>query len=831
MKAVFLILLLEIIRLSCPAQNLTITFTGNGAADHVEYVTATNLKTGQSITFPGNETLTLVQSTGIHSILETEPKISVYPNPFAGNTTVSINAQVNEEGILKVQDIFGKVVSEYPCVIEAGRHNYNISVSSGGIFLLSLIFENHTSCIKIISTGPGANGTRMDLIGSNRNDVQNPTQLKSGLTFFSLAYSPGDRIHYRCLSGIYSTHFTDVPVESKTYQVEFVPCTDADGRNYPIVAIGTQTWMAENLAFLPEVNSPVNGSDSAQRFYVSGYAGTDIKIATQTANYQTYGVLYNWAAAMNSNSGSDLVPSGIQGHCPEGWHLPGDSEWRILTEFLSDSSGFKLKSDHGWTINANGDNSTGFNALPAGYRNSFGGFEGTGSGAYYWSATSAEGSKAWNRYLYYISDGGVGRVTADKNQGFSVRCLRGYGLPVVTTAEVTEITNVSAICGGEVVEDGGSEVAERGVCWSLHSDTQITDNKTIDGSGIGVFTSHLTNLTPGTTNYYVRAYAINGVGISYGDEIVFNTTGTVYPPRILTAGLYWINQNEVKCGGNVTYEGGAKVTARGVCWNLTGAPTTTDEKTEDGEGSGAFTSILAGLTPSTTYYVRAYATNSGGTSYGDITVFKTWEAGLFTDERDGHQYKWVKIGTQVWMAENLAWLPAVSPPSVNSENDKLYYVYGYTGTDINEAKTNSNYLTYGVLYNNPAALNGNTYSSLVPSGIRGACPAGWHLPSKAESQILIGYLGGSPAMKLREIGNIHWTRTNNGTNECGFSSIPGGFRHRNGTFQSRGINTSYKTATKSDDTNDWYWGLDTSDDVFFWTDLRSFGDAVRCIKD
>ncbi len=104
----------------------------------------------------------------------------------------------------------------------------------------------------------------------------------------------------------------------------------------------------------------------------------------------------------------------------------------------------------------------------------------------------------------------------------------------------------------------------------------------------------------------------------------------------------------------------------------------------------------------------------------------------FTDSRDGNVYKFVKIGTQTWMAENLAYLPSVVGSATGSETTPYYYVYGYDGTSVTAAKATSNYTTYGVLYNWPAAMGGFSSSSSNPSGVQGVCPAGWHLPSEAE---------------------------------------------------------------------------------------------------
>jgi uncharacterized protein (TIGR02145 family) len=121
-------------------------------------------------------------------------------------------------------------------------------------------------------------------------------------------------------------------------------------------------------------------------------------------------------------------------------------------------------------------------------------------------------------------------------------------------------------------------------------------------------------------------------------------------------------------------------------------------------------------------------------SYIDIWIEgKLSNRGTFTDIRDGHVYKWTKIGNQTWMAENLAYLPDnVYPPSDYSFTDNRYYVYEYYGTNANEAKLSDNYKKWGVLYNAPAALQENFANNSNPSAIQGVCPDGWHLPSYEE---------------------------------------------------------------------------------------------------
>lgn len=194
--------------------------------------------------------------------------------------------------------------------------------------------------------------------------------------------------------------------------------------------------------------------------------------------------------------------------------------------------------------------------------------------------------------------------------------------PSVTTADATNVTATTATGGGEVIGDGGDVVTARGVCWNTTGDPTTSDAISAAGSGTGAFTAALAGLTPQTT-YHVRAYATNSIGTAYGDEVTFTTSASPSPPAVTTAAVSEITATIATCGGEVTSDGGAAVTARGVCWSTSPAPTTADNKTSDGDGTGAFVSMLTGLTPGTTYAVRAYAVNSAGTSYGDAVPFTT----------------------------------------------------------------------------------------------------------------------------------------------------------------------------------------------------------------
>ncbi|MCU0472147.1 MAG: hypothetical protein MUC93_02110 [Bacteroidales bacterium] len=197
--------------------------------------------------------------------------------------------------------------------------------------------------------------------------------------------------------------------------------------------------------------------------------------------------------------------------------------------------------------------------------------------------------------------------------------------PMVTTATVTSITAISAVCGGEVTNEGSSPVTLRGVCWSTSANPTPANFKTDNGNGMGSFVSNLTGLLPGTT-YYVRAFATNSGGASYayGEEKSFPTAAVV--PTISTVPITAVTSTAAKSGGAITSAGGAPILGKGVCWNTTGSPAFNDDKTDDGIGSDSYVSNLSGLAPGTKYYVKAYAKNSAGTGYGDEQIFTSADA-------------------------------------------------------------------------------------------------------------------------------------------------------------------------------------------------------------
>jgi uncharacterized protein (TIGR02145 family) len=288
--------------------------------------------------------------------------------------------------------------------------------------------------------------------------------------------------------------------------------TDIDGNLYQTVQIGNQCWTQSNL----KVSKYRNGDNIPTGLNNSAWESTTVGAYAiynnDPVNDGLYGKLYNHYTVMDN-----------RGLCPTGWHVPTDGEWTTLETFLGGSSvaGGALKSTTGWNApNTGATNTSGFTALPCGFRNFDGGFHGVGNDGYWWSSSVAGSNIPWSWELYYTSVSAM-RFSHGQRFGFSVRCLKDI-IPSVSTSAVSGITATSATTGGDVTQDGGTPVTARGVAYGTSATPTTSGTITTDGTGTGVFTSTLTGLMPSTT-YYVRAYATNSVGTAYGNEVSFTT--------------------------------------------------------------------------------------------------------------------------------------------------------------------------------------------------------------------------------------------------------------------------------------------------------------------
>ncbi|TDS12351.1 hypothetical protein B0I21_106209 [Sphingobacterium paludis] len=196
----------------------------------------------------------------------------------------------------------------------------------------------------------------------------------------------------------------------------------------------------------------------------------------------------------------------------------------------------------------------------------------------------------------------------------------------LSTTTVTSITSVSALVGGAVLEDNGSAVTVRGVCYSSSSNVPTINNAAVIniGSGTGTFSSQLTSLAVNTT-YYARAFATNAAGTAYGPVVVFKTLLPDLPSSVSTISPSGITMNSAYTGGSIGSAGGGTISARGVVYSSSSSAPSLSNGTvvSGGSGTGSFSITLSGLQYNTTYYIRSYATNQAGTTYGNLYSFKT----------------------------------------------------------------------------------------------------------------------------------------------------------------------------------------------------------------
>ena len=368
---------------------------------------------------------------------------------------------------------------------------------------------------------------------------------------------------------------------------------------------------------------------------------------------------------------------------------------------------------------------------------------------------------------------------AGSNTSAKVEDVIQLSVPTVTTEEVTDITEATAKSGGNVT---GIDVNARGVVWSTSPSPELTtktdkeksENKdnvstvkrrgeqnraektikqkiidkeeqdknsgyTVDGSGTGAFTSNITGLTAGTT-YYVRAYATNDVGTAYGEQKSFTTLeddDEATLPTVTTADITNITENSAIGGGNITSDGGANVTARGIAYSTSQNPTTSDNTVSSGSGTGSFEADMTGLDPNTTYYVRAFATNSEGTAYGEQKQFRT-----IGDNTTVVEVTNPTTG-KTWMDRNLGASRAATS-STDSEAYGHLYQWGRAadGHQIRTSGTTSalsdsdtpghgNFITTGSSpYDWRSPQNDDLWQGV--NGTNNPCPAGFRLPTEAE---------------------------------------------------------------------------------------------------
>ena len=570
--------------------------------------------------------------------------------------------------------------------------------------------------------------------------------------------------------------------------------TDHDGNVYATVQIGGQCWMRDNLRtthYADGTAIPAGGDNTSETEpYYYDYSSHSLPLVVR-------GCLYNWSAAMHGASSSSANPSGVQGICPMGWHLPSDAEWTQLEDYVGSVSEYQcdgrsnniakaLASTEGWSSSTTtcavgndptSNNATGFSAVPAGC--CYGSlFYSAGNYAYFWSSKESSSINAWYRYLSYYN-AYVDEGANNKGYGRSVRCLRdsiGGGTsqtqPTVTTGEATEITSTSATLNGVVSNPDNVAVAAQGFEWKVMEGGAYT---MVNATG-ETMSYTLTGLTVGT-GYTYRAFVTTAEGTSYGEAVGFTT--------LTTGGGAVID--EKSCPGTPTvtdHDGNVYATVQigGQCWMRDNLRTTTS--------------------PSTGTYLIPIADT-------DYTY-------------TGKQARWYNNDSATYAPMNYGLLY-----NWNAAVDTFNTTYGETSVNYS---------------------SGNAVSVSFTCNRRGICPAGWHLPSDEEWVQLENYVGsqseytcgGNSSYIGKALASTEGWNTNTAScavgndqtsnNATGFSAVPSGICYGSFSYYA-GTSTAFWSSTENSSNNAYYRLLVCDDASVSRSSGNYYGFSVRCLRD
>lgn len=402
MKTALILILSTTLFFYSNAQSITLTF--NGTPGTPSTILIENLTNGTNTTLQDINTITLNSANSVNEI--NNENTNAFPNPFVGETTVHLEIEKSSIVNIQIANQTGKIITKKTQYIQKGSASLKFLPAKKGLYFINIYNSNFKKTFSVICEKSKAKKAKITIQNTTIRTLKNKSSK-------NLTFSFGDRLKYTAEFDNKFSVMTDCPQQTKTYNFEFYDCIDYELNVYPTTKIGTQVWMAENLKST-KYSDGTNINNS--------YAYNDI-----------YGRNYTWTAAMKgASAGNNNNPSGIQGVCPIGWHMPSESEWDQLRDELGgwELMGGKLKETgtaHWTAPNSDATNETGMSILPAGIHWTDDGFQYIGEQAFYWDCSdfddldSASGYTFWSEtpadsyYLYTFNL---------KTSAQSVRCVK-----------------------------------------------------------------------------------------------------------------------------------------------------------------------------------------------------------------------------------------------------------------------------------------------------------------------------------------------------------------------------------------------------------------------
>jgi len=565
-----------------------------------------------------------------------------------------------------------------------------------------------------------------------------------------------------------------------------------DGQTYMTVTIGTQTWMAQNLNY--ETSNSYCYNDS-------------------TKYCEKYGRLYMWGAAMDSAGTWSTNGKGcgfnkkcsptypVRGVCPDGWHLPTETEWNTLFSTVGGQSvaGTKLKSTSGWYSDGNGTDSFLFSALPAGCRGRGrnGIYMDEGNFAFFWRPSEYNSIEAYRMILFYRND----YATLDYNYedyAFSVRCLKD---------DAAEQKSSSSV----IPQSSSSETRVSSSSVKSSSSIASSSSKTVVSSSSVKSSSSIASSSSETRVSSSSAKSSSSIALSSSETRVSSSSAKSSSSIALSSSVTKVSSSSVKSSSSIA-----------------------SSSSETRVSSSSSVKLSSSSSAKSSSSSAKSSSSSSAKSSSSVVV-----KGSMTDERDGQTYKTVTIGKQTWMARNLNYAYTSVP----------YNYKGFTSDSTSWCFDNApaNCTKYGRLYTWAAAMDsvgtwtangkgcgsGKTCSRTYP--VRGVCPEGWHLPTTAEWRNLFTAVGEQTTAGKMLKSVLGWRNgIGDRTDPYSFSALPAGYYwgYPYGYYENEGVGTYFWSSTEVDSKFAYSMDLVYNNDFAGLNSGNKLGGySVRCVKD